>query len=55
MRMKFGGFLRSDGPQGLLVLARLDESFDDSAVFGKDDVAVFAHEFDVNLARHQAA
>ncbi len=49
------GFLRSDGPQGLLVFARLDESFDDSTVFGKDDVAVFAHEFDVDLARHQTA
>ena len=48
-------FMRRNRAQGLLVLARLDQGFDDCPVFREDDVAVFAHQFDVDLARHQAA
>ena len=40
---------------GTFSFAGLDEGFDDDAVFRKDDVAVFAHEFDVDFAGHQAA
>ena len=52
---KFVWYVGGNGPHGSLALGRLDEGFDDHAVFSKDDVAVLAHELDVDFARRQAS
>ncbi len=52
---EFVRFFGGNGADGVFSFSGLDEGFDDDAVFRKDDVAVFAHEFDVDFAGHQAA